>query len=140
MGSLKFGSWVVRDSIMRQGKLLLLRSRTQRHFVCILAMISPIASGLREIQSSITSNSIGQSLSETILYQNKYFNISLLIQNKSVQSNRGYELFVGEARRLSYSASYLLSPNSANHYSIAPECLKFSKSMSSRRLRHLTCL
>jgi hypothetical protein len=59
---------------------------------------------------------------------------------KSVQSNRGSELSVGEARRLSHSASYLLSPNSSNHCSIAPDCLKLSKSMSLRRLRHLTCL
>jgi hypothetical protein len=59
---------------------------------------------------------------------------------KSVHSNLGYELSVGETRRRSHSASYLLSPNSSNHYSIAPDCLKLSKSMSSRRLRHLTCL
>jgi hypothetical protein len=59
---------------------------------------------------------------------------------KSVQSNHGYELSVGEARRLSHSASYLLSPNSSNHYSIAPDCLKLSKSMWSRRLGYLTRL
>jgi hypothetical protein len=59
---------------------------------------------------------------------------------KNVQSNRGYELPVGEARRISHSASYLLSPNSSNHYSIALDCLKLSKSMSSRRLKYLTCL
>jgi hypothetical protein len=50
---------------------------------------------------------------------------------KSAQSNRGYELSVGEARRLSHSASYLLSPNSSNHYSLTPYCLKLSKSISS---------
>jgi hypothetical protein len=44
------------------------------------------------------------------------------------------------ARRLRHSASYLLSLNSSNHYSITPGCLKLSKSMLSRRLRHLTCL
>jgi hypothetical protein len=59
---------------------------------------------------------------------------------KNVQSNRGHELSNGETRRLSHSESDLLSPNSPNHYSITPDCLKFSKSMSSRRLRHLTCL
>jgi hypothetical protein len=71
--------------------------------------------------------------------------ISILIYNsrfrmKSVQSSRGYELPIGEARKVSHSASYLLSPNSSNHCSIAPDCPKFSKSMLSRRLRHLTCL
>jgi hypothetical protein len=71
--------------------------------------------------------------------------ISILIYNswfrmKSVQSNRASELSVGEARRLSHSVSYLLSPRSSNHYSIALDCLKLNKSMSSRRLRHPTCL
>jgi hypothetical protein len=59
---------------------------------------------------------------------------------KIVQPNRGYELFVGEVRKLSHSASYLFSPNSPNHYSIALDCLKLSKSISSKTLRHRTCL
>jgi hypothetical protein len=71
--------------------------------------------------------------------------ISILIYNswfrmKSVQSNRESELSVGEARRSSHSKSYLLSPNSSNHYVIATDRLKLNKSMSSRKLRHLTCL
>jgi hypothetical protein len=69
--------------------------------------------------------------------------INILIYNSWFRmkvSNHEYELSVGEARRFSHSASYLLSPNSSNHCSIAMDCLKLSKSMSSRRLRHLTCL
>jgi hypothetical protein len=42
--------------------------------------------------------------------------------------------------RLGHSASYLLSPNSSNDYPISPDCLKLSKSISLRRLIHLTCL
>jgi hypothetical protein len=42
---------------------------------------------------------------------------------KSVQSNRGYEFSVGEAKRFSHSALYLLSLNSSNYYLIAPDCL-----------------
>jgi hypothetical protein len=70
----------------------------------------------------------------SILRYNSWFKM------KSGQSNRGYELSVGEARRLSHSVSDLLSPNSSDHYSITPDCLKLSKSMSSRRLRQLTGL
>jgi hypothetical protein len=68
-----------------------------------------------------------------LLIYNSWFRI------KNVQSNRGSELSVGEARRFNHSA-YLLSLNSSNHYSIGPDCLKLNKSMSSKRLRHLTCL
>jgi hypothetical protein len=43
-------------------------------------------------------------------------------------------------QEVGHSASYLLSPNSSNRYPIAPDCLKLNKSISSRRLIHLTCL
>jgi hypothetical protein len=46
----------------------------------------------------------------------------------------------GEPKRLSHSASHLLSLNSSNHYPIAPDYLKLSKSISLRRLIHLTSL
>jgi hypothetical protein len=46
----------------------------------------------------------------------------------------------GGPRRFGHSASYLFSLNSSNHYPTAPDCLKLSKSISSRRLIRLTCL
>jgi hypothetical protein len=43
MGSLKFDSMVVIDSKIRRGKMLLSCSRTERHSMCIVVMISPIS-------------------------------------------------------------------------------------------------
>jgi hypothetical protein len=46
----------------------------------------PFSTGLREIQSSISSNSISRSLDEMILYQNKYFCCTTLDSEWKVSS------------------------------------------------------
>jgi hypothetical protein len=141
MGSLKVRSLDVRDSKMPGERLLLLHSRTQWHPMRILAMTGPI---LHRIMRDAVVHQL--QLDHSVIILNDFVPEEIFLiyndwfRTKSVQSNREYEFSVGEARRLSHSASYLLSPNSSNHCSIALNCLKFSKSMSSKTLRHLTCL